>query len=132
LLLSLRPWRLDLIWLLNAGSHGTSMTTFDDRERAFEAKFAHDQELLFKVHARRDKLLGKWAAQRMGLSPAETDAYCRDLVHTDFEMVGDTDITKRLLGDLTGAGVDIDEAAIRAQIEVASAAARRQLIELME
>jgi len=132
LLLSLRPWRLDLISLLNAGSHGTFMTTFDDRERAFEAKFAHDEELLFKIHARRDKLLGAWAAQQMGLSPAETEAYCRELVHADFEMVGDTDITKRLLGDLTGAGIDIDEATIRSQIELKTVDARRQLIDLLE
>ena len=108
------------------------MTTFDERERAFEAKFAHDQEMIFKIHARRDKLLGAWAAAKMGLSPAETDAYCRDLVHTDFEMVGDTDITKRLLGDLTAAGVEIGEAEIRTEIDLKTVQARRQLIEAME
>jgi hypothetical protein len=108
------------------------MTTFDERERAFEAMFARDEEMRFKVHARRDKLLGKWAAEKLGLSPAETEAYCRDLVHTDFEMVGDTDITKKLLGDFTAAGIEIDEAAIRSQIELKLVEARRQLIELME
>jgi len=108
------------------------MTTFDERERAFEAMFARDEEMQFKVHARRDKLLGQWAAEKLGLSPAETEAYCRDLVHTDFEMVGDTDIAKRLLGDLTAAGIDVDEATIRGQIELKTVEARRQLIELME
>jgi hypothetical protein len=105
------------------------MTTFDERERAFEAKFARDQEMQFKVHARRDRLVGQWAAARLGLNAAETDAYCRDLVHADFEMTGDTDITKKLLGDLTGAGVEVSEAEIRAEIEAASVRARRQLIE---
>ena len=105
------------------------MTTFDERERAFEAKFAHDQEMIFKIHARRDKLLGAWAAAKLGLTPAETEGYCRDLVHADFEMVGDTDITKKLLGDLTGAGIEVNEAEIRAEIEQKTFQARRQLIE---
>lgn len=106
------------------------MTTFDDRERAYEAKFARDQEMQFKVHARRDRLLGEWAAERMGLTQAEAAAYCRDLVHEDFEMSGDTDITKKLLGDLTAAGVDIDEGVIAERIAAATVTARRQLIDL--
>jgi hypothetical protein len=108
------------------------MTTFDERERAFEAKFARDQEMLFKIHARRDKLLGAWAAAKLGLTPAEAEAYARDLVHSDFEMTGDTDITKKLLGDLTGAGIEISEAEIEAEIELKTVEARRQLIETME
>lgn len=108
------------------------MTTFDERERAFEAKFARDQEMLFKIHARRDKLLGAWAAAKMGLSPVETEAYARDVVHADFEMTGDTDIVKKLLGDLTGAGVEVSEAEIQAEIELRTVEARRQLIEMME
>lgn len=108
------------------------MTTFDERERAFEAMFVRDQEMRFKLHARRDRLLGRWAAEQMRLSPAETDAYCRELIHDDFEMAGDTDITKRLLGDLTAAGIEVDEDMIRAQIELKTVDARRQLIELME
>lgn len=108
------------------------MTTFDDRERAFEAKFARDQEMQFKIHARRDKLLGQWAAAKLGLTQAETESYARDLVHTDFEMVGDTDITKRLLGDLTAAGIEVSEAEIQAEIELKTVEARRQLIEAMD
>jgi hypothetical protein len=105
------------------------MTTFDDRERAFEAKFAADEELAFKIHARRDKLLGQWAAEQMGLTAAESEGYARDIVHADFEMVGDDDVVKKLLGDLTAAGIEIDEPTIRRQIEEKTVLARRQLIE---
>jgi hypothetical protein len=113
-------------------SIGTGMTTFDNREQAFENMFAREQEMLFKVHARRDKLLGKWAAQLMGLTQAEAEAYGRELVHSDFEMSGDEDIVKKLLGDFTGAGIEIDEAAIRAQIEEKTVEARRQLMEAQD
>ena len=61
------------------------MTTFDDRERAFEAKFAHDEEMAFRVVARRNRLLGQWASARMGLTPEETDAYAKSVVQADFE-----------------------------------------------
>ena len=108
------------------------MTTFDDRERGFEAMFARDQEMQFKIHARRDKLLGKWAAEKMGLNQAEAEAYGRELVHSDFEMSGDEDIVKKLLGDFTAAGVEIDEPTIRTQIEEKTVEARRQLIEAQD
>ena len=105
------------------------MTTFDDRERAFEAKFAQEQELEFKIHARRNKLLGQWAAEQMKLTPAEAEAYSRDIIHADFEMAGDDDVVKKLLGDFTSAGIEIDEPAIRKHIEEKAVLARRQLIE---
>jgi len=108
------------------------MTTFDERERAFETKFARDQEMQFRIHARRDRLLGLWAPQRMGLTEAEAETYARDLIRSDFETITDDDIVRKLLGDLTGAGVEIDEAEIRAQIELKTVEARRQLIETME
>lgn len=108
------------------------MTTFDERERAFETKFARDQEMQFRIHARRDRLLGLWAAQRMGLTEAEADTYARDLIRSDFETITDDDIVRKLLGDLTGAGVEIEEAEIRAEIERKTVDARRQLIETME
>ena len=108
------------------------MTTFDDRERAFENMYARDQEMQFKIHARRDRLLGAWAAEKMGLSPAEADSYARDVVRADFEEVGDEDVVRKLLGDLTSAGIDIDEAAIRAAIDEKTIEARRQLIDLQE
>jgi hypothetical protein len=61
------------------------MTSFKDRERGEEAKFAHDEELEFRIHARRNRLLGTWAAERMGLSSAETEAYAKSVVQADFE-----------------------------------------------
>lgn len=108
------------------------MTTFDERERAFEAKFARDQEMQFRIHARRDRLLGLWAAERMGLTEVEADTYARDLIRSDFETISDDDIVRKLMGDLTGAGVEIEESEIRSRIEEKTIAARRQLIELME
>ena len=103
------------------------MTTFDDRERAFEAKFAHDEELRFRVIARRNKLLGLWAAELMKLSPVEAEAYAKDVVRADFEETGDEDVIRKLLGDLTAADVEIDEAAIRQALADRNVEARRQL-----
>lgn len=108
------------------------MTTFDDRQRAFETKYARDQELQFKVVARRNRLLGQWAAKKMGLTEAEADAYARDVIRADFEEAGDDDVIRKLLGDLTSAGVDIDDAAIREQLEHKTVEARRHFIESME
>ncbi len=105
------------------------MTTFDDRERAFETKFAHDEEMKFRVVARRNRLLGEWAAGLMGLSVVEKEAYAKDVVRADFEEAGDEDVIRKLLGDLTSAGVDIDEGAIRQQLEFKTVEARRQFIE---
>jgi hypothetical protein len=105
------------------------MTTFDDRERAFETKFAHDEEMKFRVIARRNRLLGEWAAAKMGLSEAETDAYAKDVIHADFEEGGEEDVIRKILGDLTGAGVEIDETAIRSALEHKTVEARRQLME---
>jgi hypothetical protein len=105
------------------------MSTFDDRERAFETKYARDQEMQFRVVARRNKLLGAWAAGLMGLSEAEADAYAKDVIRADFEEAGDEDVVRKLLGDLTSAGVEIDEGRIREALEHKSVEARRQMIE---
>lgn len=105
------------------------MTTFDDRERAFETKFARDEEMQFRVVARRNKLLGQWAAEKMGLSPEETGSYATSVVQADFEEAGDGDVIRKLIGDLTAAGVDIDEAAVHAALEICTVEARRQLME---
>lgn len=105
------------------------MTTFDDRENAFENKFAHDADLQFKITARRNKLLGRWAAEKMGLTPEETDAYATSVVQADFEEAGDEDVVRKLLGDLTSAGIEVDDATIRAAIETQMIEARRQFIE---
>jgi hypothetical protein len=106
-----------------------TMTTFDDRERAYEAKFARDQELLFKILARRNRLLGKWAADLMKLTDVEADAYAKDIIRADFEEAGDEDVVRKLLGDLTSAGVDIDDARIREALHEKHVEARRQFIE---
>ena len=106
------------------------MTTFDDRERAFETKFAHDQEMAFRITARRNRLIGQWAASLMGLNAAETDAYAKAVVQADFEEAGDEDIVRKLLGDLVSANVDIDETRIRHAIEDKMIEARRQLLEV--
>ncbi|MEO0032397.1 MAG: hypothetical protein RIS94_2155 [Pseudomonadota bacterium] len=104
------------------------MTMFDDRERAEEAKFARDEEMLFRIQARRNKLLGQWAAERMGLDPAETEAYAKSVVQAEFEEAGDEDVVRKLLGDLVSAGVEIDDADIRQALEAKGVEARRQLM----
>lgn len=104
------------------------MTTFSDRERGEEAKFAHDEEMQFRIQARRNRLLGQWAAERMGLSAAETDAYAKAVVQADFEEAGDEDVIRKLLGDLVSAGVDTDEAEVRASLEARQVEARRALM----
>ena len=105
------------------------MTTFDDRERAFEAKFAHDQDVQFRITARRNRLVGEWAAAKMGLTAAESDAYAKAVVQADFEEAGDEDVIRKLVGDLTSAGVATDEATVRAALEEQAVIARRQFIE---
>ncbi|HEX2762525.1 MAG TPA: DUF1476 domain-containing protein [Allosphingosinicella sp.] len=105
------------------------MSTFDDRERAFETKYARDQEMQFRIVARRNRLLGTWAAGLMGLSEAEAQAYASDVIRADFEEAGDEDVIRKILGDLTSAGVDCDEARIREALEHKTVEARRQLME---
>ncbi len=105
------------------------MSTFDDRERAFEAKFARDEDMAFRITARRNKLLGQWAAAKMGLTPEETDAYAKAVVQADFEEAGDEDVVRKLLGDMLAANVEIDDATVRRAIEEQTVEARRQLME---
>lgn len=104
------------------------MTDFQDRQRAEEAKFALDQDTAFRVAARRNRLLGAWAAEAMKLTPEETEAYKKAVVQADFEEAGDEDVIRKLLGDLTAAGTDITEAEIRAKLDEMTIEARRQLI----
>ena len=105
------------------------MTQFNDRERAFEAKFARDEEMQFRILARRNRLLGEWAAQLMGLSEVETEAYAKDVVRADFEEAGDEDVIRKVLGDLTSAGVDCDDGQIRETLGLKLVEARRQIIQ---
>jgi hypothetical protein len=104
------------------------MTDFKDRERAEEAKFALDQDTAFRISARRNRLLGEWAAGLMNLTPEETDAYKKAVVQADFEEAGDEDVIRKLLGDLTAANSDVSEADIRAKLEEMTVEARRQLM----
>lgn len=105
------------------------MTTFDERERAFEAKFAMDQDIQFRVIARRNKLVGQWAAGLMKLTAEETEGYARAVVQADFEEVGDEDVIRKVLGDLIAAGVEIDEATVRGMLADKVIEARRQLMD---
>ena len=104
------------------------MTTFSDKERAEEAKYARDEEMQFRVAARRNRLLGGWAAEKMGLTAAEADAYGKAVIQADFEEAGDEDVIRKVLGDLTAAGIEVDEAEIRAALEAKSVEARRALM----
>jgi hypothetical protein len=81
------------------------MTTFDKREEGFEKQFAHDEELRFKATARRNKLLGQWAAEKLGLSGAEAESYAKSVVLADFEEAGDHDVMRKIRTDFDAKGV---------------------------
>jgi hypothetical protein len=101
------------------------MSTFDDREKAFENKFAHDAEMLFKAEARRNKLLGLWAAELMGKSAEEAAEYAKEVVKADFEEAGHEDVYRKVAGDL---GDKADEATIRAKMDALLSEAKLQLV----
>ena len=89
------------------------MTTFDKRQDGFEKKFAHDEELRFKAMARRNKLLGLWAAEKLGKSGADAEAYAKSVVMADFEEVGDDDVFRKVRADFDAQGVDQSDHQIR-------------------
>lgn len=89
------------------------MTTFEDREKGFERKFAHDQELKFRATARRNKLLGLWAAEKMGLTGDAADAYAREVVKADLSEPGEEDVFRKVRGDFDAKGVDQSDHQIR-------------------
>ena len=102
------------------------MSSFDDRENAFENKFAHDAQMQFKAEARRNKLVGLWAAELMGKSGDEADAYAKEVIKADFEEAGDDDVVRKVAADL---GDKADEATIRAKMTEKLAEAKAQLID---
>jgi hypothetical protein len=102
------------------------MTTFDDREKAFEDKYKHDQELQFRVDVRRNKLLGLWAAELLGKDDAE--AYAKEVVSADFEEPGDADLVRKILGDLQDAGVEMSERRLRNKMGECLAEAKEQVM----
>jgi hypothetical protein len=89
------------------------MTTFDKREEGFEKQFAHDEELKFKATSRRNKLLGLWAAEKLGLSGAAADAYAKEVVMSDFDEAGDDDVLRKVHKDLEAKGVTQSDQQIR-------------------
>ena len=93
------------------------MTTFDKREEGFEKMFAHDEDLKFKANARRNKMLGLWAAQKLGLSGADADAYAKAVVMADFEEPGDNDVFKKIRKDFDGKGVTLSDQQIRSVMD---------------
>lgn len=103
------------------------MTTFDDRQNAFESQFVHDADLQFKVAARRNKLTGLWAAAQLGHDGEASEAFARTIVIADLAEAGDDDVVRKLVADL--ASVGIGEAEIRAQLASSDAEARRQIVE---
>jgi hypothetical protein len=102
------------------------MTTFDDRESAFENKFAHDEEMKFKAEARRNKLLGLWAAEKLGKSGDDADAYAKEVVKADFEEAGHEDVVRKVAGDL---GDKSSPEEIRAKMDELMTVAKGQLVE---
>lgn len=103
------------------------MPTFDDREKSYENRFAHDQELAFKAEVRRNKLLGLWAAELMGLTGADADAYAKEVVKADFEEVGDEDVFRKIRGDFDAKKVDQSDHQIRRQMVELLAVAKEQV-----
>ncbi|NPD18347.1 DUF1476 domain-containing protein [Alterinioella nitratireducens] len=101
------------------------MTTFDDRENAFENKFAHDAEMVFKAEARRNKLVGLWAADLLGKSGDEANAYAIEVVKSDFEEAGHEDVVRKLKGDL---GDKASDEQIRAKMAELLIEAKRQIM----
>jgi hypothetical protein len=105
----------------------TAMTTFDEREKGEELKFQHDQELAFKAKARRNRLLGLWAAERLGLTGEAAEAYARDLVAMDLQRHGDHDVIERVAGDFASKGVKLDATRVRVELDRLMAEAKKQL-----
>ncbi|MEO0939820.1 MAG: DUF1476 domain-containing protein [Pseudomonadota bacterium] len=101
------------------------MSTFDDRENAFENKYAHDAEMQFKAEARRNKLLGLWAAELMGKTGDAADEYAKEVVKADFEEAGHEDVYRKVAGDL---GDKADEATIRTKMAELMAEAKAQIL----
>ncbi|HXV26223.1 MAG TPA: DUF1476 domain-containing protein [Alphaproteobacteria bacterium] len=103
------------------------MSTFDEREKGFEAKYKHDQETMFKVTARRNKLLGLWAAGELGLSGAEAEAYAKSVVAADFEKPGDEDVLQKVKADLSAKGSQVSDRELRKRLADFAQMARDQI-----
>jgi len=104
------------------------MASFDDREKGFEKKFEHDQELQFRAEARRNKLLGLWAGDLMGLTGADADAYAKEVVQADFDEPGPEDVIRKVKADFEAKGVDKSDHQIRRQLEELMVEAKQQIM----
>jgi hypothetical protein len=107
---------------------GRAMSTFNEREKGFEQKYKHDQELQFKVNARRNKLLGLWAAEQMGITGSAADAYAKEVVAADFEKPGDSDVVEKVLKDLKAKGKTTTEPQLRKELDRLLAVAKEQVM----
>ena len=105
------------------------MSTFDERQKGFEAKYAHDAEMQFKAEARRNKLLGLWTAEKMGLTGDDAEAYAKDVVASDFEEAGDEDVYRKVSGDLQAKSINVAEEEIREQMRTLLGEAKAQLMD---
>lgn len=103
------------------------MTSFEEREKGFEAKFAHDSEKEFRVLARRNRLFGLWAAGHLGLTAEEAETYARSVIQADFEEAGDDDVIRKVLGDLLKAGIEVSDIEARDMLGRLEAEAREQI-----
>ncbi len=103
------------------------MAGFDDRKRGQEGKFAHDQEMEFKIMVRRNKLLGIWVAELLGKTGADAEAYAKEVIISDMEEKGDEDVFRKVRGDLDAANVEMSDHRIRRQMEELLASAREQI-----
>jgi hypothetical protein len=104
------------------------MSSFEDRQRTFEARFAHDEELRFKAAARRNRLLGLWAAEQMGLSDEHAKEYAASVVAADFEEAGDEDVFRKVSGDLKAKGSSVSDDMIREKMAELVNTARQQVL----
>ena len=105
------------------------MSSFEDRQKGFEAKYAHDAEMQFKAEARRNKLLGLWAAAKMGLTGDAAEAYSKEVVAADFEEAGDEDVYRKVSGDLDAKSIGVSEQEIRDQMVALMGEAKAQLMQ---
>jgi hypothetical protein len=105
------------------------MRSFEDREKGFEAEFKRDQDLAFRVTARRNRLFGAWAAEKLGLPADQVEPYARTVVDADFEKPGDGDVIEKVQKDLAAKGIAMTEPQLRAELDRAAVEAKRQLME---
>ena len=101
---------------------------FDNREKGFEAKYHHDQETLFKITARRNKLLGLWAAEQMQITGADAEAYAKEVVVADFDEPGDADVERKVSADLTAKEVEVSAHRVRKEMDRLMEVAREQIL----